>query len=417
MKEMITSIRKFYKAMHQAEKIDKPTLDHVLKILKEEKVNWIQAVNAFNQPGPFNYDHPFEFDDDFDFVDDFNDAIDAAVMENYYDSLHETFECLKEIIALKPWEWLDNARLLSVSQPAFDMHYFISSMGHEGGDRGLVIREGYDGLVGHFNTYTKAVMTPHDFQTTLNGYTIHFTEKKFLNQADLDLIKESKVVFNNKGLLPKITRYDLSYVPDSLDPADMDDLAESLEMYVKLIKGKDFLTKKLETLPFDKIYGYFCMEAINEKPVDELMENTFAFHYAIASLSKAEANKIKKICKPTEIVLELEEFYHNVIVADEYGNERIPLVFTIIDHESGNVFQEVELLENDDKYYHMTATFLDWLEEEKKMPKTLRFTSRKMLAAFYELADVLDIELTVSESNPKSDDFRINFLNHTGSQA
>lgn len=415
MKEMITSIRKFYKAMHQTEKIDKSTLDAILKILKEEKANWIQTVNEFNHSDVFFYIDPSDLDDDSNFGYD-EDEMDALVMENYYDSLHTVFKCLKEIIILKPWEWLENDRLLSVSQPSFYMHYFISSMGNQGNDRGLVIREGYDGLTGHFDAYTKDVMTSHDFQTKLNGYSIHFTEKKFLNPTDLALLEDAKVNFSPNRLMPKIMRHKLGRLPDQIDPADMDALEDTLEMFLTLIKRKDLLAQKLKNLPFDKIYGYFGMNLLDERPVETVMKDTFSFPYPLISFNENDAKEIKKTCKSTDTVIEVEEFYHNALVLDEDEEEVIPLVFTIIDHKSGYVSFGIELLEDGDKYFQMNAMFLDWLRKDKQLPKVMRFTSRKMLTAFHSIAEMLNIDIVYCANNPMSDDFRVDFLEHARTQ-
>jgi hypothetical protein len=403
---MITSLRKFYKIVYEEGMIEKYTYDKALMIFKENKNIWLRDVYEFNgEIEPIKNDSP-----NIDFSRIFDKKIDWAVQENYKDDLNSLMASLKEIIAQKPWEWMTNDQLLSVSEPEVYMNNFVSFMGHHGGDKGMIIHEDFDGFIGHIDTYTKEVFTGHDFRTRLNGYTIHFTEKKYLNERDLEYIKESNVNFKKNELMPKIMRYELGEIPKTIESMDVSDLSESLDMLLDLVKGKDFVKNKIKKLSPDMVYGYFGMDYIDTRNVDEIMEDIFSFYYELLSLSKKEVKEIKKTCKVVDLNLELDEFYLNSIVLNDDRREVVPLVFTVINKEDGFACFGIEILENEYKYYAMNHSFIDWIKDNKKIPKAIYVSSKKMYTAFSRLAEALGIKLIYNINNHMSDDFRIDFL-------
>lgn len=396
VKENITSIKKFYKFMLENNYINKASHKVMLDCIKENKEQWMKAADGYD-----------DFDDEYedDMIDD--EEFDNLVIENYYYDLKDVYTFIKTLIEIKPWDWISNDQLFSAREPVFFENFFFSFLGHEGGEKAIMLHSDYDGLKGFIDTYTKDALAPEEFRMGMNGYIIHLFDEKYMDDANKTYIAQSKVEFIDNTLMPKIYEYKTGKVPKIIEPSEIFEIAEVLERVVNTVKVIKEKEQEVLNLEFGQVFGLVGDE-LSISSFSEL-ENDLFKNSQIISMDDLSIKKILKSCKKTKDEWAIESFYHPHIMDAYVERPYHPTVVSLADQRnhdfiSFEVISELEVREEILNY------LFDNMTQLKTIPSVIHVPNMKMFNLLLGISEQFDIKIEPMKNCEILDMFKLDYF-------
>lgn len=139
------------------------------------------------------------------------------------------FEAMIAVKALAPWQWMGEADLFGVQDPASGQVYYVSVMGELGEHFAIAAYPGEAGLSGFWAMHQGILNEDPDVFFLVPQLQASFEDRSVLSDKDRELIKELGYKFRGKQAWPRFRSHRPGFLPWYLDAAEARALTLVLE--------------------------------------------------------------------------------------------------------------------------------------------------------------------------------------------
>ena len=118
----------------------------------------------------------------------------------------------KETAEKKPWQQLNSRQLIAVEDPMLDEPVFVSVLGSEGEEFGIVVYYGWEGYAYLKKKFDGTRSEDEEFYG-MTGAAVYFEDRGNLTKDDYRLIKDLGYSFRGKKQWPVFRNFEPGYVP------------------------------------------------------------------------------------------------------------------------------------------------------------------------------------------------------------
>ncbi|MGM8215472.1 plasmid pRiA4b ORF-3 family protein [Bacillaceae bacterium W0354] len=285
------------------------------------------------------------YEDSQQLVNDINQKIEEYGLHNTIsdtedDYWPEILEKSKELLQLKPWNWMDDESIFLVIDPITNQKLFCSILGAAKETFGLAVYIGKDG----YDTLWKTLSGEFDpFHVLIQqrSLLLSFEDREDLDPSEYQLIKKYNTSFRGRKSWPIFISFKPGYSPWHLDQEETRLLSVALEQVLEVC----IKTKKGLTIP--KIYEDLEILALvpsmkNEDIVfaSQIIPISQLFDYSIETKTElaVSAFELKKAEKLQQRIPLTIEYYIGPIEmpVSDHPNQRpyFPHLIILADHDS-----------------------------------------------------------------------------------
>jgi hypothetical protein len=157
-----------------------------------------------------------------------------------HEEVKALFSLAVQIKAIAPWSWMQETDIFGVEDPESGEIGFISVMGHIGEFESVAVYRGAEGIFG-FIDFQYDASASADRLLEIPEVQLSFTEPKFLEKRDRELLKASGLKFT--GARPQFRSFRAGYVPWFIT-------LEEARLLIHALSQTLEMTKRLAESPF-----------------------------------------------------------------------------------------------------------------------------------------------------------------------
>jgi hypothetical protein len=395
IKSNITSFKKFYKYMMVEGHLHKDDYNEFLKLIKEDKSEWINRVNAYNQPDSFA--NPFDFDFDFDYDPDL-DSDDNPYDESFTDNLKMFMEQVKVFSEMKPWRNLYSSESFVLVIEELELNLFLTVLGNGGETYGLVIYDTTEGFLTHLDMINGNMSHGLEQQLRMNAFTIYLSKRRELNNEDLKLIKNSGVQFNDDNMLPQVIRFVPHYEPEGMDQTEFEHLVPYMaDVMTFIMFMKDY--PEFSNYDKDRIFVRRLSKTgeITDKIEDLyiLLNNSLKNEDCGETISELEIKRITKKCVKSDTIWEIDKTIFPMGVNSESGNY-YPSSMLVVDMKSGQVIDSILTMPSEEVKGFQKG-LVKIMTDRNTIPEAIKIINPQLKLLLQNICDALKIEIILSD--------------------
>ena len=306
------------------------------------------------------------------------------------------YELTYKISKLEPWEWLYDIDLFAIQPDGYLEPFFVSIMGHEGNCYGIGVYYGLEGYADFDALAQEESGLPVSYlMSDIDCFTCYFAKEEELDDDSLWMFDELEIE-PAEGRYFYFLKFEPRYYPISISADDARILCDVYEgLYFAL---KEWMNEHTVDPNWEKdeiIFAYQDSEwklKVVQKPNDTRYYDSF--------IIDDEYLKTLQEKERTDTSLSMELMYCNSPVVDEEQDEEgrplNPLMFIVLNNETG-VFLETEFLKLDDDE---TDHCVDWLSdyiEANGIPLDIHCHNPYIINAIADICTRLNIEIVADD--------------------
>ena len=320
---------------------------------------------------------------------------------------------------LAPWKWMYDVDVFGVMDPKTKTIGYCSIMGNNKEFYGFGVYSGAEGFV------SLDALARRDFSNDINEgmhtqkcLMMDYGKRDFVTKEEMEIIKKIGVRFDNRNFWPTFKDYSPGYYPWHISGKDAKFLITVIEQAINVVL--DYKEKKEELIMH--IPEKFIIRMSEEKNgkliwrYEYLAPERYIKNNKIPVLNEADevsAYNIKKeIDVNHEIVWESDYFRMRKPIVNNNGDTRpyYPYVLLIIERISGMVVIAELSDPSDAKVAVFRKAFLNAIKKFGILPKTLLIRNYELAKIIQPVADVLEIEIKMSNDMRMLDEAKNSFL-------
>lgn len=124
----------------------------------------------------------------------------------------QLYDLAIQVKNLAPWQWMEETDVFGVANPETDELGFVSIMGSVGEYEAVAVYMGAEGLHDFIDFQADESATPQRL-IEMHHLQVEFSDRKYLEKEDRDLIKQLGLKFKGPGAWPMFRSYRPGYVP------------------------------------------------------------------------------------------------------------------------------------------------------------------------------------------------------------
>lgn len=124
----------------------------------------------------------------------------------------QLYDLAIQVKRLAPWQWFEETDVFGVANPETDELGFVSIMGSVGEFEAVAVYLGAEGLYDFIDFQADESATPQRL-IEMHHLQAEFSDRKYLEKEDRDLIKQLGLKFRGAGAWPMFRSYRPGYVP------------------------------------------------------------------------------------------------------------------------------------------------------------------------------------------------------------
>ncbi|SHH95316.1 DUF7309 domain-containing protein [Clostridium grantii] len=321
-----------------------------------------------------------------------NKNINKDINNNF----EELFQKAKEFNEVKPWQWLGGTDVFGIKLHDMDEIVFCSVMGMGEELYGMAIYKGIRGIESYFKMLDRDYDLDEEAIHIQQAITIDFVDRNEVTSQDYELIKDSGIKFRGKKQWPILREYEPGFIPWFAEEENLIlmgrilDKAKDYVLYLKdnmdkaalMQEGKCHVREFYEDNSFkEKVVDYI---KLNEE-YDSLIEIPIVY-------DDLSIRRIKKQCKKTNVVLEIDAFYDLMPVEEE---DQVPYfhgILMIVD-----VDEEYIIGNHITHPYNMAEEFqrylLEFFNEKNELPRKVLISNFNLLTWVEDMFDKLGVQV------------------------
>jgi len=315
-----------------------------------------------------------------------------------------------QIRALAPWRWMGETDVFGVQDPDTHELGFVSIMGNVGAYEAVAVYRGAKGLYDFIDFQSDPSASP-DRLIEIPQLQLSFTERKFLEKRDRDLLKGIKLKFSGTGSKPLFRGYRPGYLPRFVTRAEaralIHALSQTLDVATRVREEPDSLQP-----PRGAGKNAFLVRVARKGSSEVVWEDQ------IKRIPRTEPDNIcvsidnsivseLKLVRPNTLQLETDLFIAPGKIGKRGERPLALYALMIADRQSGFIYGFEALTAEKSlaaMYGSVPEVFFRLLLQARILPKHLILRSGLLLTLLEPIAKELKIQLRYSEQLPSIDE-------------
>lgn len=321
----------------------------------------------------------------------------------------QLFSIIKTFSQKKLWDEVDASQLLALQFPGIQSPVFVSIVGKEEQEKGILIYRSAEELFSFFESRRwngGKKESPFQMLASQECIALMFMDREELTRPEYDRIKASGVPFRGRKSWPVLADFHAGFVPEALSSNDEELVAQVL----KYLSEETDLQKKIESndnIRNDLQIPYLVYhesgvsdELVYSLPLD-LITGDLSEENKPAVLSPFEMEKAKRLPMGSEL-WELDiQYINQPVEIDASGRSAFPTLLLL-----GHPFRQ-EVLESEVLFRQNTKSFQRTLVQnmfrENRRPPQIAIEGRQsdqLIPILKEFLEQLQIDCLVVEVLP-----------------
>lgn len=312
------------------------------------------------------------------------------------------FDAAIEFKKLAPWEWMTDEDIFGVENPKTGEIGYCCVMGALGEHLALGVYLGTRGLAGYFFIRENAgKFSNEELMHVQHCLMVSYEDRDYLSLRERELIKKLGYRFRGRRAWPKFQRFDPGFFPWHLNQkADVEFLAvaieQSLEVCQRIWKEPDLVMSRAP--------DYYLVRRARKSGNKIVWEDTWAAPEPIEEPEpeldekhRMRLNQIKQQNREHFGFIEYDYFYAPMPVQENPSvRPYYPVVHMFVDNDSGLIVSS-QIEKSRPEHADIANIFLDWLEEEERLPQVLLVQKSSLYEVLEPIARPLGIQLILTQ--------------------
>lgn len=328
---------------------------------------------------------------------------------------NKIFKTAKELLELKPWEFLYETDLFGIKIPGKDDEYYISVMGNAGEVFALSAYQGRGTIGQFFQFIDEYSYTAPEELLLMQQVMLSFENQAALEEIEKKTIKSTKLSFP-KDKTPNLRETIPGFVPKIPGEERLHDIAIIFEQALNVIKrAKDNIDI---ILPEDeeKVLIREKQPGKGGRWVEKFQKLSYQGKVVEAKLDINKVERLKKLQKKSQaIIIDVKLLPHPTL--NEDNQAFFPFLLLFMDKKS-QMIEHYELLEPKPSYEAMLssvpAKILDFLIQMPAKPYSIDARQGVIGEAINELGKKTNIKVHVNKILPEINEAMEWFLESQG---
>ena len=355
----------------------------------------------------------FEHDRQTDLPDEIQPEVTAPkeiLLSSSDPEARELFDLSTEVKDLKPWRWMEETDLIGIENPETGEIGFISVMGSLGEHEAVALYLGAEGLYEFIDLHTDDSSTA---QRVLENRHLQaaFSERKYLEKQDRDLIKQLGLKFSGRRAWPMFRSYRPGYLPwfVTLDEARF--LIHALSQIIAVAKSVRDEAQPFHPTGRVEKDGYVMRVSRKEGSAliweDQVWRIARPQRKAVKVVVDAVTLERLKGLRQSQLELEVDLFLAPASIGKRGQRPLAVYALMIADSDSGFIFG-TEVMSAQDSLPAMHAripnSLAQMLLQAEILPQKLVVRSERLRTLLKPFAQALNIELRLQGQLPSIDE-------------
>ena len=310
------------------------------------------------------------------------------------------FKQVSEFYELAPWEFFGDSEYFGVLIPETKDIHFVSIMGGGGQCFGLATYRGIRGLMFLQDLLSgEEIDDPFEVRLEQEGLLFEYTTKKYLDEEDLQLIKNSGHKPSNAKAWPLIRNMKPGYVPWFPTTEDIHTLIRVLSATTTLVEltdeDPDCLFKddgkKFPIFVHYKKTNGWKLEFWGQRKIQSAsIANENPYH--LTPVNELLLQKAKNLSQSKNLNIELHDFFAREPVLEK-DRPFYPRICSLFEKDSGTCLGMELISPEKDLSSEMRDLVLNRIVELGTVPKSITVTKPEHFIGAITLEKALDIEI------------------------
>ena len=323
----------------------------------------------------------------------------------------ELFDLSTQVKDLKPWRWMEETDLIGIENPETGEIGFISVMGSLGEHEAVALYLGAEGLYEFIDLHTDDSSTA---QRVLENRHLQaaFSERKYLEKEDRDLIKQLGVKFSGKRAWPMFRSYRPGYLPWFVTPNEARFLIHALSQIIAVAKSVRDEAQPFHPTGRVEKDGYLMRVSRKEGSAliweDQVWRIARPQRKAVKVVVDAVTLERLKGLRQSQLELEVDLFLAPASIGKKRGQRPLAVyALMIADSDSGFILG-TDVMTAQDSLPEMHArtpnSLAQMLVQAEIRPQKLVVRSELLRTLLKPFAQALNIELRLQDELPSIDE-------------
>lgn len=316
----------------------------------------------------------------------------------------ELYEVAIKIKSLRPWEYLWDMDLITISLPEYEQPFYCSIMGRGGECFAIGTYDGFNAINDFFNIVESEDIPSEQMIRYQNNMMCYFGNRDELTKKELQVIRDLGLKFRGKNEWIYFQSFMKGYAPYILDGGQVVKLKLVLRQLFMALNA--IIEKRLE-VNFEKGNSLFrryddekglwlTFEAPIIIPPRQYMMPVLEDDLLVARLHKQ---------KPTKDEIEIDTLFLNTVINDKkFDRPLLPKMLIIADHKSGMIIDQNMLLPEDDEVQEIIGSVINYFLKIGK-PKTIYVRDEYIESLLCDLCKRTNVSLMIKGNLKEIDAF------------
>lgn len=321
------------------------------------------------------------------------------------------YEVASKIKLMRPWKFLWDMDLITISLPKYKEHFFCSVMGRAGECVAIGTYVGYDAIRDFYRIANCKDIPPEQIMRYQNNMMCYFGNRDELTKNELQLIKDLGLKFRGKNEWIYFQSFKTGYVPYILDSQEVTELTLVFQQLFMAIRAMIEMKVRID---FDD--GNTLFRSYDDKdklwythqvpiviPPKRYMTPVIKDDLLFAKLNKQKAIKDE---------IELDTLYLNAVITDEkFERPILPKLLILADVKSEMLIDKKMLSPEDNEVMEILDIVINYIFKAGK-PKTIYVRDEYIESTLLDLCKRTKIRLKVKGGLRAIDTFARAFSEH-----
>jgi hypothetical protein len=304
----------------------------------------------------------------------------------------QLFDVAQQIKKLKPWDYLWDLDVITISLPEYNDPFYCSIMGKEGSCFAVGVYEGADAINDFYEMAKHDDIPWEQLIRYQNNLMCYFGNRVDLEKGDFKILKDLEIKFHGKNEWIYFRSFERGYAPYVLNEQEVDtltnvlfQLGRALEIFSKEKISVDFEKGNTLLRQFDgKRKEWDTVEFQHDVPSRIYLSHIFTDELLLARLKKQ---------KSTWSIIEIDTLFLNASIKDEnYEKPILPVLLALADFRTGAIINQEMLMPGGDHVEAIIKMIVSYILEYGK-PQKIFVRDEYMASILSDLCSKIKISL------------------------
>lgn len=330
------------------------------------------------------------------------------------------YEAADRFQALRCWEWMQDADVFGIQNPANGEIGYCCIMGQLEEHYALAVYQGTQGLEALMEIGLQEVpVDPLTVLVSQKCLMASYEDRKMMEPADLKTIKDLGLKFRGRNAWPQFRSYLPGYAPWYVSQAEAEYLILALDQAAQVaLKYKDqpeYLATRNALHNYEEFLTYVPEQKEKTLQWKEAWMPPVPYEPLLILPPPPDADRLKRIAESsqrTDGILDMDYFFAPTGIRDEDGERPwYPYFVLAVDHRSEAPLH-TDLVKHGELGRQFVEVFLALAEQMEHLPAKVQVCQEQAHVLLEPILTALDIELVLVESLPPVETVQQAFLDY-----